>query len=134
MKKILLVDDEAAVIKLYMRWFETLLKKEAIPVLLTAASVDEAREKFLLNQEDIIAIVLDGNIIGPPAVEFSEDPSGTCPNSVVLVGEFRKTFKGPMIASSIVESSREILMEAGCDYKVDDKGKVVGKLIEILCL
>jgi CheY-like chemotaxis protein len=136
MKKILLIEDQPLTIKTYISWFKELLKhKEEKPLLLFADSVEEAQKVFRDNP-DISVIVFDGSINGPDIVnpDPNANPNDPYPNSVVLVYEFRKTTKVPFIAASVLESCREVLKQAGCDYECDDKNRVPHKVIEILGL
>jgi len=118
---ILLVEDSCSTLELWKVCFEISNKKGVEIVLLIATSVDEAREKFWLHQHIIKAVVFDGCIDGP----------GEEPNSKILVSEFRRVFKGPMIAASNREDYRKILTDSGCDYECDEKDKVPKKIFEI---
>jgi len=58
---------------------------------------------------------------------------GDEPNTMDLVKEIRKTYKGPIIANSSVEEYVEELLGAGCDYGAH-KRDVIKKIFEILSL
>ena len=129
--KILLIDDDERIIKMYKKMFEYSFENKECPVLLTAPSVEKSRKLFNDNFKEIIAIVLDGKIEGPDA---PNDNTGTYPNSAVLVKEFRTVYAGPIIASSCHETSREILMREGCDHQCDNKAHVVDFIVKLLGL
>jgi CheY-like chemotaxis protein len=113
-KKVLIIEDDKPLLETMMAFLEGWLN------VVSADSVDSAREVFAAHP-DLDAIVMDGCIEGP----------GELPNSLVLVLEFRRTFKGPMIAVSNSDEYQDRLMEAGCDHK-SYKGHVHRKLKELL--
>ncbi len=117
MKKVLIIEDERPILDLLKELLSGVLE------VVTAVSVEEAREKFAANP-DIVAIAVDGSIEG-----FSA--SSELPNTPVLVTEFRRTFTGPIIAISNRQEFQELLMAAGCDHQCE-KGRVHKKFRELL--
>ena len=89
--------------------------------LLQAFTIEQAREIFGANP-DIDLIVMDGCV---PGFEINTPP---------LVREFRKTFRGPIIATSSSSDYRQELMLAGCSHEVGSKGDVPDKVLALLSL
>lgn len=96
--KVLIVDDNE---ELQECW-QALLRRTVIVV--SAYSLDEASELFQSNP-DIALIAMDGCVPGDVL------------NTIPLVEEFKKTFKGPMVAISANDSFRVRLLDAGCNYE-----------------
>ena len=99
--KVLVVDDERCY---WRQWQEEL---PAVKII-GASSAAEAEEKFSANEEDIIAVVLDGSLSLAGHLD-----------TLPLVEVFRRTFKGPIIAASGCTDYREQLVEAGCDHEIE---------------
>lgn len=112
--KILVVDDTK---HWHFRWREELGDKVLI---VSAFSIEEAREHFAANP-DIVAIVMDACV------------PGDRPTTLPLVEEFRRTFKGPIVAVSSIPSYRKQLVIVGCDYE-SDKDYLSSKILKILSL
>lgn len=112
LKKILIVEDLR---HLHEMWI--IMLKEKVQII-SAFTIEEAREKFKDNP-DITLITIDGCV---PGESFNTEP---------LVREFRKTFKGPIIAASRSLFFRTLLKEAGCDYECS-KNELPKKILEIL--
>ena len=112
MLKVLIVEDD----RLQHEYYTATLggKVEIIPVF----SIEVAIIQFA-NNPDIAAIVMDACV------------SGTEPNTMELVRQFRKKFSGPMIAASGESLYRKQLIKAGCDYQ-SEKLNLPIKLLEIL--
>ncbi len=115
-KKVLIVEDME---EFHVLWKGYLNDFSSEIVLLSAFSIEEAEELFSANS-DIDAIVMDACVPGDE------------PNTQPLVRKFRKTFAGPIIASSSVEEYRKELIKAGCDYESESKATLPEKLLEIL--
>lgn len=111
MKKVLIVEDDSS----WQQNYEYALKEKVL--IIQAFDLDQARERFASNN-DLDAIVMDACI-------------GNHPNTYGITEEFRKTFKGPMIAASSARDYRKVLMSCGCDYEAP-KDLVPQKLIEVL--
>lgn len=121
MKKVLLIEDNRDTVTIWKMVLGPFIKNEKL-LLLTAVSIDEARERFKLNQ-DIDAIFFDGCIVGP----------GKEPNTEILVSEFKMSFSGSMIAASGEEKYREVLLKAGCSHSCN-KEDVPKMLVNLLGL
>lgn len=113
--KVLIVEDE----RISQKFFLRVLGSKVL--LLQAASVREA-ERFFVAHPDIKAIALDGCL-----VPGSEELTTLC-----LAKKFRRDFNGSMIAMSSNPLYPRQLIEAGCDYEIDDKRILPRKLSEIL--
>lgn len=94
--KILVIEDEEA----FQRLFERVLGNQV--VYLEAQTTSAARELFEANP-DLALIALDA-CLGTRYI-----------NTLELLKEIRKTFKGPIVAISGIEIYRTTLIEAGCD-------------------
>ncbi len=93
--------------------------------ILSAHTLGEARNLFA-TYPDIRLIVLDGCLL-------HSSLQAKMPDTLPLVGEFRKTFRGPIIAASSNPDFRQMMMAAGCDHECDDKDqlpRVIGRLLE----
>ena len=110
--KVLVVDDMPFVHKK----FRMSLGNKVI--LLEALTLKKGLSLFNANP-DVSIIVMDACVPGDE------------PNSQWLVEEIRKTFTGPIIASSSSPVYRKKLLEVGCDYECD-KGLVPRKVVELL--
>ena len=99
-KKVLIVDDSIQWQKI---WGEMLGGKIEV---ISAYSIKEARGKFADNP-DVDAIVMDACVPGDE------------PTTPPLVIEFRKTYKGPIVAISSLPEYQKILMHVGCDHSAD---------------
>ena len=88
------------------------LKRKDFEVL-QATNLKDAEESYSSNSDKIDLIVMDGCL------------GSDSPNTPDLIKLIRKTFKGPMIASSGSTEYLKILTEAGCDHKFD-KGRGIG--------
>ncbi len=96
--KVLIVEDGELWQEQWKGWFDGKI------TLLKALSIDEARRLFGQNS-DLSVIVMDACV------------PGDWPNTQPIVTEFRKTFKGPMVATSGISDYRLTLIQAGCDYE-----------------
>jgi len=114
MKKVLIVEDSQAY---QSGWAKQLKGKVEV---ISAFTRLEAEEKFNANP-DVVAIVMDACV-----------PEHK-PNTMVLVMEFRETFKGPIIAQSDEPSYRQMLVKYGCNFECK-KDDVPAKLCEILAI
>ncbi len=103
--KVLLVDDN----KDLHTTIEMGLEGEAD--LLSALTLESARELFTANP-DIQIIVMDGCLNSAPGAVQT-------PETLPLIHEFRRTFRGPMIAASDFDSFREVMVLAGCDRECE---------------
>lgn len=111
MKKVLILEDERY-------WWEVWRKNLDGKInLLFASSVERAKEMFAENP-DLDAIVVDACV------------PGDYPNTQPLVREFRKTFRGPIIAISSSAEYRDMLCDAGCNYE-SEKGYLFKRLLRI---
>lgn len=119
-KKILIVEDFDLIVRLWRRALSE-LKIDSV-VIVTASSIDEARERFKTNP-DLDLIVMDAYIRG----------SFDRPNTLALVTEFRLSYSGPMLAQSSDEDHAKMLVDVGCNVACD-KPQVPEKIIEILGL
>lgn len=88
--------------------------------LMMAETIEKAEELFAANP-DLAAIVMDACVPGDE------------PTTVPLVGKFRKTFTGPIIAASSEPDFRRELMRAGCSHE-SPKYELPEKLREVLGL
>ena len=79
-------------------------------------------EGFMLYNEnpDVDLIVVDACVPGHD------------PNTMEFVKAVRKTFSGPMIATSSDPNFRKLLLKAGCDVECEDKFIVPQKIKTIL--
>ena len=120
--KILLIEDEVDVTRIWERQFGLLLKAEK-PSLLIARSISEALKQFELHKKDIKAIVVDGCL----------RPGGVL-NTEMLTQALRRFFVGPMIASSTREDYRQLLLKSGCDHECrkEDVPKIVVELLGLV--
>jgi CheY-like chemotaxis protein len=107
MKKILVIDDDLTFQILFKRQVESKIK-DAMTV--PAHNRAEAKEIFKQNPNPAL-IVMDGCL------------ESTTPDTISLVEEIRKTYKGPMIANSSDEVARHKLVQAGCSHYVPAKEK-----------
>jgi len=121
MKKVLIIEDDIYIAKMYREYFDQGIMAEMI-IRLTASSIKEAREKFNENK-DISVIVFDGVVVGP---------ADKLPNTSELVSEFKKSFRGTMIAASGIPAYDEVLVKAGCDFFCE-KSQVVNCVWDVLC-
>ncbi len=113
MKKVLIVED----VDRYQQQYARELQGKV--TVLPARSITEARKLFSEN-EDSDLIVMDA------CVDNDESP-----DTRELVSAIRRTFNGPMIASSGLPEYRDILVEWGCSHKAS-KDDVPKKVLEIL--
>ena len=113
MKKILIVEDVAR----YQEEYAKALQDKVI--IIAARSLAEAW-KFFVSNTDLDLIVMDA------CVNNDERP-----DTRQLVSDIRKTFKGPMIASSGLSDYRDWLVQWGCDHK-SAKHDVPEKVLEVL--
>ncbi|MFA5931928.1 MAG: response regulator [Candidatus Paceibacterota bacterium] len=88
--------------------------------MISASSIEEALEQFRANP-DLAVIVLSGCVLGRQ--------SDTLP----LAKEFRKTFNGPIIATSAIPWFQDQLVAAGCSHK-SSKDYLTRKILEVLGL
>ena len=123
MKNVLVVEGYPM---LLVMWKAALL---GTPInIVGATTMEEARRGFADNKGELDAIVINACI----ASDSGQKASG--PNAFELVAEFRKEFKGPMIASSHVPEWREWLMKAGCNLNATDKIHIPRILKELLAV
>ena len=99
-EKVLIVEDHAPLQEV---WKLALRGKVEI---ISAFSIEEAKEKFAANP-DIVAIIVDACV------------PGSEPNTMSLLREFRATFNGLIIATSNVPEYRQDLVLAGCDIECE---------------
>lgn len=118
MIKVLLVEDEKDMQRLWEIFLKRYYTGEEKLALLHAFSLDEA-EKLFGNHPDITIIVMDACV------------PGRSPNTHALVKSFRRYFQGPMIAVSGVPRYQEELMDAGCSHMAS-KSELPAKVLEIL--
>ncbi len=111
--RILIVEDDLDIQMLYKECLETL-------EIVSAFTKAQALEEFV-NNPDFAAIVMDACVPGNEV------------NTLGLVYRFRRTFNGPMIATSSEPNYNDKLMKAGCDHK-SEKHALPQKLREILGL
>lgn len=119
MPTIFIVDDEE---KWQNQWTEAL--KDKVNVV-SAFTIEEAEEVAIrLSNANVALIVMDANV--PPGEGITTED---------LVYELREIhgFKCPMIAASVSETYRGMLMDAGCDHECEKKD-VPKKVLEILKL
>ncbi|KKQ34496.1 MAG: HD domain protein [Candidatus Nomurabacteria bacterium GW2011_GWB1_37_5] len=112
MKKILVIDDD----KMVQLPFKRILGDKYN--VLQAYNLKEAAELFQ-NNPDVDLIVMDGCL--------SDKGLDTLP----LIEEIRKTFKGTMIASSSRVDYRATMVEKGCSYPMQ-KWEILEKIHQIL--
>lgn len=108
MKKILIVEDDETLVKMWGRMFAGKL------IIVTAGSIEDAHQMYK-SHHDISVIVVDGLV---PADNTSFNPDAL---TLDLIKKLRETFKGTMIATSSYENVRQQQMESGCDYECDKK-------------
>lgn len=110
--KVLLVEDEMPMQKLWRAQVEDLFKgEEMLPELLFAATIVEALTLFRTNL-GIDVIVVDGHL------KTAAGKVDTLP----VIREFKKAgFMGPMIATSSDPKLRALMMEAGCNRECERK-------------
>ncbi len=113
-KKVLVVEDD----KDYHEYYKQALDNKVI--IISALTIEDARRIFAENP-DLGAIVMDACV------------PGRNPTTLGLTEEFRKIFKGPMIAVSNDEDFREMLMKKGCDHE-SKKRDVPHKVLAVLSL
>lgn len=118
--KILVVEDLWPVQDFLQRSLSTKVK------FLSAFTIKEARALFAGNP-DVKLIVMNACV-----PEDAESPRPHAPNTPSLVKEFRQSFKGPMIAMSNVFEYQDMLMDAGCNYKRNDKVHLPEEILKIL--
>lgn len=111
--KVLILEDEQGLQDMYQ---ETLDEKVTI---LAAVRTEEGR-RLLEAHPDTALVVMDGQVPGIP-----DTPS--------LVREIRKTFPGPIIASSSRPDLQEKLMAAGCTHE-SEKREVPQLVLQLLNL
>ena len=113
--KILVVEDDTYVQDVYRR------KLTANFDLLQATTLNEGERLFQENRDEIVLVVMDACV-----------PGGQ-PNSIPLVEEIRKSFDGPIIASSSDEDYRKILVHAGCSHEAPkyEVSKLIHQLFKI---
>jgi CheY-like chemotaxis protein len=111
--KVLIVEDE----KSWQHTFTALLGNK-VEVLL-APTIQDAEKLFQEHRSDLAAILMDAQVMA------------SFPNTMDLIREFRRFYKGPMIAMSSLPKNITILMDAGCDYGVT-KGEVVKRCLRYL--
>jgi len=117
-KKVLLIEDDQKIADLII------LRLGRTSKILLASTIREAFKKFEENP-DIIIIIMDYWMpinTGKPANK----------NTLELVAFIRKKFKGPIIATSNDPQCNRKLMEAGCNYKCDDKLEIPDNFFEII--
>ena len=119
-KKVLIVEGYEM---LFAMWRAALLDTSIS--IVSAATLEEARWEFGVNKGELDAIVICGFVGGG-----SQPTKG--PNTLELAVEFRKEFKGLMVASSSDPDIREALLKAGCDHECTDKTNLSRRLKEIL--
>jgi len=105
-KRILIVEDDVAIIRM---WTRSLEKLEVI----SATSISEAKNKFSSFAADFAAIILDGSVLANPESEYNDALT------LELAAKFRKTYSGPMIAASSDPDIRKSLMTSGCSFQCD---------------
>jgi DNA-binding NtrC family response regulator len=115
--KILMIEDDVSIFESLKMLMEMVFKDENLSIL-NAVSIDEARKQFELNT-DIDIITFDGCVKG----------GGAEPNTLPLVEEFKKTFKGILIAAS--SRYNEELLKAGCQHETM-KSDIPQKIMQIL--
>lgn len=114
MQKVLIVEDSLKIQGQYENALSGLAE------LLQAYDLKMGEQLYQENS-DIALVVMDGCI-------------GTnYPNTLDLIRKIRLTFKGPMIATSADSNFRNILEDAGCDYKAakDNVPELVKKLLSL---
>ncbi len=115
MKKVLIVDDDPFWHRIYILYLKNKVE------IISAYSVEEATEKFRENP-DISAVVMDACV---PGSQVNTEP---------LVREMRKTFKGPMLATSSESENCHRLFFAGCDDTCEKGKEVPEHVLEALNL
>ncbi len=116
--KVLIVED----LKMTVLAYKIALRENSyIDIeVLTASTVEEAKELYAQNKTDMSIIVMDADL-GKGNIETIE-----------LTKYLKKTFKGPMIANSSEKLYNNKLIEAGCTDCSDSKDKCPEKIFEII--
>jgi DNA-binding response OmpR family regulator len=112
MKKVLIVEDYPDMNKAYEYGMRDNFE------LLFAVNHEQALDLFAKNN-DVDLIVMDACL------------KGDVPDTIPLVTEFRKTFTGPIIATSSSVEYRKALLNAGCTFQCE-KSQVAQRAREIL--
>ena len=101
-QKIMIVEDNVDTLKALCNYFHRRYE------VVTARTVTEALGKFELHQGAFEMIALDASL----------ETSGTI-DTLPLIPEFRKTYKGPLVAISNSDKHNVELVAAGCDYRCE---------------
>ncbi len=115
--KVLVVEDNEMLQRMFAR------KLEGKATVLAARTVEEARQLFAENP-DVRVIALDGYL---SSALDGDRPIDTLP----LIGEFRETFTGTMIAMATFPGHRQEMTGAGCDFQICEK-RMLTREVEIL--
>ncbi|MFA5870871.1 MAG: response regulator [Candidatus Paceibacterota bacterium] len=114
MKKVLIIEDKAVFQGLWE------MELDGKVLLFQAISIPEAKNIFYQNP-DLSVITMDACVPGDE------------PNTIPLVEEIRKTYSGPIIATSSDENFCEALIKAGCNYGIS-KENVAEEILKVLSL
>ena len=115
--KILIIEDNRIVVLDYTHRLNNNLDIDF--KILTAATLEKAKELYDQNKDDLSIIVMDHDL-------------GNGIDTVLLTQEFKKTFEGPMIANSSSLISNDKLIEAGCNQCSVSKDTCPQKIFEII--
>lgn len=114
MKRVLMVDDRE---QNHAKLRPLLVGKVE---LVSALTIEEA-ERLFENGEQFDAIIMDACV------------PGNRPTTVPLVEMIRRGgFTGPMIAASSVWFYCKKLVEAGCDYQIENRNDLAAKIFKLL--
>ncbi|MFA6463761.1 MAG: hypothetical protein WCV55_02020 [Candidatus Paceibacterota bacterium] len=123
MKKILIVDDDEAVLQ-FLSIFFAEGELSGTYQLLQAVNCKDAIELFKKNQNDIVAVCLDASLIRSNPRKVDTYP---VLNEVKL-----HNFKGPIITMSSDPFLQMEMCKAGCTHSVKMKTDVMDILEELL--
>jgi DNA-binding response OmpR family regulator len=113
MPKVLIVEDDRGFQRMYAGSLEAF-------ELIQAYDWNDGLRLFQEHADSLDAIVLDGNL-----------GNGDCGDT--LAQAFRNAgYTGPMIATSHASETQEMLLESGCDHRVDSKFGVCDLLVKLL--
>ncbi len=113
LKKVLLVEDRDLYAKIIMKRLEG-------KVLVFWASDQEKAKEIFKENPDIDGVIMDACV------------PGHRPNTHRLIREIRKTFSGPMIATSGLPSYREEILQEGCSHEVRQKEDAAEMILRLL--
>ena len=115
-KKVLVIDDNIDIQETFFKVLKYLIKDVDV---LQAFTIWEAK-KFFTENLDIDLIIVDAQLSSEGIAETIE-----------LIKEFRKIFKGPMIAASTNLELNKRLVKSGCNYQTP-KDDIINVLKKIL--